>query len=624
MSLFRKSKSSRRARKVVHAVIWTSMGTVFLVGLAIWLEARRNTDLADPTEGVTSVFKNSEGAPAPPIRFRDVAEEMGVTVRHGPGERGRTLPEDTGSGIAWGDYDGDGDWDLYVVSFPGPLGRKSEGESPDPEGSNRLYRNDGDRFTDVTAQAGVGDPGGFGMGATFADYDGDGDADLYVTNFGPNRLYRNRGDETFDEVAAAAGIDDPLWSAGAAWGDFDRDGHLDIYLSNYVRYNAGDIGTDLVMDATTGAYIIPFTLNPNSFDPEPNRLYHNRGDGTFEDIALLAGVENRDGRSLSATFCDLDGDGWLDLYVNNDVSTNRLYRNLGGDFGTDEPVVFADLSTMTGTADPRGSMGLSVAEIGGMGGEPDGLPDLFITHWLAQENAFYESMLTSGGDLEYRDKTRHLRLGEISIDTVGWGSTVVDFDLDGRIDVVVANGSTLEEKDNPKNLIGERIFLLWNDEKHFTDVGPAAGEALERTYWARGLAAADFDGDGDVDLAVAVNRGRPLLLRNETETTNRSLTVRLRAPASAHFGAKVTVTAGGEKQYRWCGADVTFLGMHATELIFGLGQRDVVDQIHVRWADGNESALTDVAAGPVVITHPETVPSPKPPAPPAKDLSTSA
>ncbi len=612
MSLFRTGRSSRRTRKALHAVVWTGIGTVLLAGLALWLAAWRNTDLADPTKGVTSVFKNTGGAAAPPIRFRDVAEQMGLVARHGPGERGRALPEDTGSGIAWGDYDGDGDWDLYVVSFPGPLGREGGGERSDLEGSNRLYRNDGDRFTDVTTEARVGDPGGFGMGATFVDYDGDGDADLYVTNFGPNRLFRNRGgrrsgDRTFDEVAAQAGIDDPLWSAGAAWGDYDRDGHLDLYVSNYVRYDGAGAGGEPVMDST-GAYVIPFTLNPNSFDPEPNRLYRNRGDGTFEDVALLSGVQNGDGRSLSATFCDLDGDGWLDLYVNNDVSTNRLYRNMGGDFGVDDPVVFDDLSTMTGTADPRGSMGLSVAEIGGMSGEPDGLPDLFITHWIAQENAFYQSVVPPGGHLEYRDKTRHLRLGEISIDTVGWGSALVDFDLDGRIDIVVVNGSTLEQKDDPRYLIAEPIFLLWNDGEHFTDVAPSAGDALGQTYWARGLAAADFDGDGDVDLAVSVNRARPLLLRNETQTTHRSLTVRLRAPAAARLGARVTVTAGGRTQYRWCGCDVTFLGMHAPDLIFGLGEQDAAERLHVRWADGNESTLIDVAAGAVEVAHPGTDP----------------
>jgi hypothetical protein len=521
-------------------------------------------------------------------------------MRHGPGTRSRHLTEDTGSGIAWGDYDGDGDWDLYVVNFPDP----SAGDG-DPGGSNGLFRNDGDRFTDVTDVAGVGDASGFGMGATFADYDDDGDADLYVTNHGPNRLYRNRGDGTFEDVSAAAGVDDPLWSAGVAWGDFDRDGDLDFYVCNYVDFNVGGVGPALVMDATTGTYSIPFTLNPNSFDPEPNRLYRNRGDGTFEDVAEQCGVSNPDGRSLGATFCDLDGDGWLDLYVNNDVSTNKFFGSLGRAFGSDEPVVFADLSAITGTADPRGSMGLSVGDIGGMGGHPDGLPDLFITHWIAQENAFYQSVVTSGGSVEYRDKTRQLRLGEISLDTVGWGSALADFDLDGRLDLVVANGSTLEQKDNPANLIAEPIFVFWNDGKRFHNVAPTSGEALAIPRWSRGLAAADFDGDGDVDLAIAINRGQPLLLRNETPTTNQSLTIMLRGPSWAQFGSRIEVEVAGEKRRQWCGADVSFMGMHAQELVFGLGEATRVDSIHVWWADGKESTLAGISPGRVDVFYAE-------------------
>ncbi len=295
MSWFTAGMRSKRTRKIWFSVLYTTVGIAVLAGLSWWLETRRDTDLTDPTQGVTAEFKDADGAATPPVRFRDIAKEMGIEMRHGPGDRGRTLVEDTGSGIAWGDYDHDGDWDLYVVNFAGPLGGPAH-----PEGGNRLYRNDGDRFTDVTDEAGVADVDGFGMGATFADYDDDSDVDLYVTNFGPNRLYRNRGDGTFEEVAAEAGVAGRLWSAGAAWGDFDRDGHLDLYVCNYVRYDAENAGPELVMEMTTGSYGVPFTLNPNSFDPLPNRLYRNRGDGSFEDVAETAGVTNPQGRRRTA------------------------------------------------------------------------------------------------------------------------------------------------------------------------------------------------------------------------------------------------------------------------------------------------------------------------------------
>ncbi|MBI4520175.1 MAG: CRTAC1 family protein [Gemmatimonadetes bacterium] len=574
--------------------VWLSVGAMVLgvgtlVQFAFWAAERRETDLANPAAGITAEFRGG-GIPLPAIRFRDVAAEMGVLMRHGPGPRGRTLPEDTGSGLAWGDYDGDGDWDLYVVNYPGALGT-----APNPEGRNRLFRNDGDRFTDVTEDAGVGDPDGFGMGASFADYDGDGHMDLYVTNLGPNRLYRNRGNGTFEEVGGKAGVADPSWSTGAAWGDYNRDGYLDLYVCNYVIYEDEKIGDTQTLDVS-GAYTLPFALNPNSFSPAPNRLYRNRGDGTFEEVAARLGVDDPRGRSLAATFVDLDGDRWLDLYVNNDVSANRLFRNMAPEFGTGDSLVFADLSTITGTADPRGSMGLSVAEIGEMAGAPDGLPDLFITHWVAQENALYQSLVTGGG-LEYRDKSRQFDLGEISTDTVGWGSAFVDLDLDGRIDIAVANGSTLEEKDDPLTLIAEPMFLFWNDGAKFHDVAPKAADVLARRHSVRGLAAADFDGDGDVDLAAGVNRGAPLLLRNETQTGNRFLAVRLAASDAVRRGARVELEADGRRQYRWWGADVSFLSDHAPELVFGLGAASKVDRLSVDWSDGTTTVVVDIPAG---------------------------
>ncbi len=587
---------SRRWQKIWMAIGVTCLVIAMMVALGLWVDRQRNTDFADARGSVVSELRHTElPEEAPQLRFVEVAESLGIQMRHGPGARRRLLTEDSGSGLAWGDVDGDGDFDLYVVNFPGPDG-------PSEESANRLFRNDGGDFTDVTDSAGVADAVGFGMGASFADYDGDGHLDLYVTNDGTNRLFRNRGDGTFEDVALSAGVADGLWSTGVAWGDFDRDGDLDLYLCNYVHFltleEAGAI------DSGTQFEGVPFTLNPNSYNAQPNRLYRNRGDGTFADVAVAAGVDDPEGRSLGATFCDLDGDGWLDLYVNNDVSQNRFFRNLGHD-ALEGELQFVELSAMTGTADPRGSMGLSIGDLAGAeDGGPDGRPEMFITHWIAQENALYQAVVTTGGALEFRDKTRKYRLGEVSTDMVGWGTAMVDLDRDGRLDIVAVNGSTLERPSDTSRLIADKMFLFWNDGTRFYDLAPHAGTATRREHDGRGLAAADYDGDGDVDLAISTNRNRPLLLRNDTETSHRSLTVRLAGPASARFGARVEVRTSAGPQFRWWGADASFLSMHAPDLIFGLGQDAAVSSIEVLWADGQRSTRQEVRAGLVVLEHP--------------------
>ncbi len=591
-----------RQRRLWWAGATTAIGLAGLASLVWWTDRLRDTDRADSRANVSAQFARSAATGESPLRFTDATPASGIRMQHGVPQRHRALPEDNGSGLAWGDYDGDGDWDLYVVNHSGV-----RTPSPALANTNRLFRNNGDgTFADVTDATGVGDPGSMGMGATFVDYDDDGDADLYVTNRGPNRLFQNQGDGTFRDVAAHAGVDDLLWGTGTAWGDFDRDGHLDFYLCNYVSYDSE--GLEPIIDAhgiapSASPYEAPFTLNPNSYDAQPNRLYRNRGDGTFEDVTARCEVTNPDGRSLAATFVDLDGDGWLDLYVNNDVSPNRLYRNTGADFGPDEPVSFLDFSAVSGTADPRGSMGLSVAELGDLTNAADGLPDLFITHWVTQENALYLSQVNTVGKLEYRDKTRQFGLGEISIDRVGWGCALVDLDRDGLVDIAVANGSTLELNDNPHLLKPEPLFLFVNEGTTFREVAAASGEASTRLYTARGLAAADYDGDGDVDLALACNQDAPVLLRNDTPTANRALAIRLRGRAGHRFGAKIEVTAGANHQIRWAGADVSYLSQHADELIFGLGTATHANRVRVTWNDGAVSEITNVASGRLIVNH---------------------
>ncbi len=594
---------TRRQRRIWWSVLGVLAGTAAVAALGLWVQAERNTDLGDAAAGITEFDAERGAAMVPPIRFREVAASVGIATWHGPPQRQRRLCEDTGSGLAWADYDGDGDFDLYVVNYCAG----DDAGVAESSGSH-LFRNDGGRFSDVTSSANVANLPGRGMGASWADYDDDGLPDLYVTNVGgPNRLYQNRGDGTFRDVAADVGVAPSVWSTGSCWGDYDRDGDVDLYVCSYVDYDTRGLpeGEEVLIGRGTDAVGVPLALNPNAFDPLPNRLYRNRGDGHFEDVAGEVGVANREGRSFSAVMVDLDGDGWLDIYVANDVSPNCLFHNVARE--TDLPgvkpgtVQFWDLSAVTGTADFRGSMGLSIVETGDMTGAADGLPDLFYTNWLAQENALYQSTRMPGGDLEYRDRARHVKVAEDSLQMVGWGCGFVDLDLDGRQDLLVVNGNTLEQPPGRKQLIPQPMFVYWNDGKTFRNLASQAGEATAANWCARGLAVADFDDDGLADVAINVNRGSPLLLHNETSTRHRGLKVRLRGPSAACFGAKVEVTVGAQRQFRWWGTDVSYLSGHAPELIFGLGEHEQADSVQVTWSDGRVSTLSGIAAGRVSI-----------------------
>ena len=554
----RKRRGNKRQRRVWQSVAAMAGGLVLLTALG-WLVAQaRDTDRQDPTAGVTTMSAEEIPDDAPELRFQDVAEALGVEMMLGPGRRRRTLPEDTGSGLAWADYDGDGDFDLYLVNFAGG------GESSPDEASNRLFRNDGARFVDVTQRAGVGDAAGFGMGATFADFDADGDQDLYVTNRGPNRLYTNSGNGTFIERAAELGLDDPDWSVGATWGDFDGDGRLDLYVGNYVDFDDALALEPAADDPNWSG--VPIALNPNAFDPQANRLYRQDPSGHFFDDALAAGVSNPQGRSLGVAAIDVDDDGRLDLYVANDVSPNALYLNRSPTAGE---AVFEDASARTGIADPRGSMGICVGDFGERTGSR--FPTLLITHWVAQENALYQPTIGSTGQLEYRDRSRQRRLAEISIDRVGWGCAAADFDADGRPDLVIANGSTLESPKDPTQLVAQQLLLHWNAGDRFVDLSSVAGEPFANKHVARGLGLADFDGDGDLDLAIARNRASPLLLENQGPAGN-TLGVRLLAPDSQTIGARIELVTAAGSQAAWWRADASFASDHASQQLFGLGE----------------------------------------------------
>jgi hypothetical protein len=498
-----------------------------------------------------------------------------------------------GSGAAWGDYDNDGDLDLYAVNFSGPLSWTEEQLAE--AGGNALFRNSGDgTFDEVAADAGV-NRAGWGMGAQWGDYDGDGDLDLYVTYFGPNLLYRNNGDGSFTDVSAQAGVDDAGYGAGCAWSDYDLDGDLDLYVANYVDFRLGD---EADRDEMTAQYQtpVPFTLNPSSYSPQPNLLYRNNGDGTFEEVAHEAGVDNPTGRSLTVTFCDFNVDGLPDIYVANDISSNGMFQNLGNG-------KFADIGASSWAADYRGAMGLAVGDF-----DSDLDMDIFIAHWIAQENSLYSNMLTELEDiapdsLRFRDVADAVGLGEIALKYIGWGTDFFDYDNDGMLDILVVNGSTFQDPEDTRLLIPMKPMLFWNKGRSgYFNVADVSGECLLRAYVGRGAAFADYDDDGDVDVFILAHGGKAMLLRNDGGNRNNWLKVRaVGKPPNTHaVGARLHLMAGELYLIREIGAGNSYISQNSLEVEFGLGDTPKVDSLRIIWPGGDVQMLRDLPANQVV------------------------
>jgi hypothetical protein len=537
------------------------------------------------------------------VRFTDAAEAAGIRFRHFHGRRSTQLPEDMGSGAAWGDFDGDGDPDLFLVNATGPL-TASESEHARSPARSALYRNDGGgRFTDVTEAAGAS-VRGLGMAAAWGDYDGDHDLDLFVTRFGTNVLLRNEGGARFTDVSAAAGVAGVtgFWS-GASWADYDKDGDLDLYVCGYVRYEPprGDLAHVMTSQFKS---LVPFTLNPSSYAPERNLLYRNDG-SVFREVAREAGVANPEGRSLSASWSDFDRDGWPDLYVANDVSDNAMFRNEG--YGR-----FRDVSHSAWVADYRGAMGLGIGDW-----DNDLDFDIFVTHWIAQENAIYvneKGRLKTSADapLRFVDQADVLGLGHIALDKIGWGTFFFDYDNDGRLDLFVANGSTFQKDSDPSRLVPMRNQLFWNaGEVGFYEVGERSGAPFAVENVGRGAAFADYDADGDLDIALTTNGGAARLLRNDGGNASHWLRVVLRgagssprgaggrAPRTSTYatGALVQICAGSLRQLREVGDASSYLSQAPPgEAFFGLGSATTVDSLEVVWPSGQRQVFQGLPA----------------------------
>ena len=523
------------------------------------------------------------------VRFRDVSDKAGIrpiTVSGQP-QKDYVL-EVNGSGVCWFDYNNDGYPDLYLVN--GSTLEALQGKTPRPV-TNHLYRNNRNgTFTDVTESAHV--PGaGWGFGCVAADYDNDGRTDLLVTNFGPNILYHNNGDGTFTDVAARTGITGGnIWHTGAAFGDYDRDGYVDLYVAGYLDFDIQH------PERKTCDYrgVKVHACGPLGYRGAPDALYHNNGDGTFTEITAQAHVVDRNLYfGFTVVFDDLDDDGLPDIFVANDSNPNYLYRNKGD--GTFEEVGVSSGVAYNSDGKEMSSMGVAAGDY-----DNDGRTDLYITTFANDNYVLYHN----DGKGLFSDVSFQSGIGERTIPYLGWATFFLDYDNDGWKDLFNANGHVYPEMgERGKESYREPLQLFQNLRNgKFAEVsGPVGLDALPHKS-ARGGAYCDYDNDGDVDLVVSNIDDRPQLLENVGGNAAHWLELKLVGTKSNRdaIGAKVKLTAGDLVQYDRVRAGGSYISGNDLRLHFGLADRALVDSIEVDWPSGQKDRLSQVKANQIM------------------------
>src|SRR5712672_126696 len=518
------------------------------------------------------------------IQFRDVTQTAGIRFVHNNAAFGKKfLPETMGPGVAFIDYDNDGWPDIFIVNgmdWPGHVQKHS---------TPKLYHNNHDgTFTDVTHKAGL-DVEMMGMGVAVGDYDNDGYDDLFVTAYGQRHLFHNNGNGTFTDVTQKAGLQGPKeFSTSAAWVDYDKDGHLDLVVANYVQWSPE---TDLycTLDGKSKSY-----CTPESYKGTSVRLWHNRGNGTFEDATQKAGLGEPTSKTLGVAVLDFDNDGWPDLLFSNDTQPNKLYRNNGKGTFSEKGVIAGVAFSEDGVA--RAGMGVDAADY-----DHSGHPSLMITNFSNQMVSLYHN---EGKGL-FVDEAPQSAIGRATLLTLGFGCFFFDYDLDGWPDIFIANGHIDPEiqkvQANVKYAMPPHLFRNLGKGK-FEEVTTSMGAGFIAPRVGRGEAYADINNDGRPDLLLATNGGPVYLFRNEPQSgasANRSLGIKLLGKKSNRdgIGAVVRLTAGGETQTQMLRSGSSYLSSSELILTFGLAQNDKADAIEIRWPSGQVDRLSNVAAG---------------------------
>jgi len=526
--------------------LWTLTGGVLCTGIA------RGTDsVAEPV-----AYPFVEVPPA--TSGIDWVHTAGKSPEH-------YLPETTGAGCAFLDYDNDGWMDIYLVNSG-----KCDFFDPNPPLRNALYRNNRDgTFTDVTVKAGVGGSG-YGQGVAVGDYDGDGYPDIYVTQYGRNILYHNNGNGTFSDVTEKAGVAAPGWSSSAVWFDYDNDGKLDLFVCQFVEFSKAQSKDCRAGEDAKRGYCIP-----HLFKPTTSWLFHNNGDGTFTDVSKESGIAGYRGKAWGVVAADINNDGDMDLFVANDTVQNFLYINKGGKFEQiGEPAGVA--YSVEGR--PRSGMGVDAADY-----NQDGWIDLFVANIDREMYSLYRN----NKDETFDDEAMSTGVAVATRLMSGWGLKFFDYDNDGNLDLFLANGNPddMIESLHPGVTYREPPILLHNDGHGFQNVSAQSGPIFSTQLSARGMAIGDFDNDGSVDVLIAVNDGAPLLLRNHAGKQNHWLGINLIGKKSNPdaIGARITYQSGDLKRSHMKVGGGSYLSSHDPRMVLGLGIRTKIDWLEVKW-----------------------------------------